>query len=86
MEAGGWPAADQSITMLLVANDCKGSDQAADLRSAERPVPAHPCRCRTSRRRSVDRTRSGHSTVTAATALYAPHLPFAIPVGIGSVG
>jgi hypothetical protein len=40
MEAGGWPAADQSITMLLVANDCKGSDQAADLRSAERPVPA----------------------------------------------
>jgi len=37
-------------------------------------------------RRSLDRTDSSHSTVTAATALPAPHLPFEIPAGIGSIG
>jgi hypothetical protein len=29
---------------------------------------------------------SGHSSLAAGTRLYAPYLPFAIPVGIGSVG
>jgi hypothetical protein len=32
------------------------------------------------------RTHSGHSGLAAGTALNAPYLPFAIPVGTGSVG
>src|SRR5215472_11633242 len=38
------------------------------------------------RRRTVFKTHNGRSVLEAGTGLHAPHLPFAIPAGIGSVG
>src|SRR6516225_2962791 len=43
-------------------------------------------RCRASRRRSLDRTDSSHTTVATPTALHALQPPFTIASGIGSVG
>ena len=54
--------------------------------SDERRLSARLARCRVSPRRSLDRTDSSHSTVTAATALYAPKPSFAARTGFGWVG
>ena len=62
IEAGGWSAADQSITMLLVANDCKGSVWAVDLRSTGRPL----------RRISLVAGRPGEGPLTAPIAAAHP--------------
>src|SRR6516225_7923584 len=67
------------------ANDSFESDPPAQSRSRERPVSARLARCRVSPRRSLDRTDSSHSTVTAATALYAPQLTFA-RMALGRLG
>ena len=52
----------------------------------ERPLTAHLAHCPEPRRRSLDPTDTGRSALVAGTGLHAPHLPFAIPAGIGSIG
>jgi hypothetical protein len=52
----------------------------------ERLESARLARCRASRRRSLDRTDSSHTTVAKPTALHALQPPFTIASGIGSVG
>src|SRR6516162_5592660 len=47
-------------------------------------LTAHLARCRTTWRRSPNRAHSRHSASAAGTAVYAPHLPFVIPAGLGS--
>jgi hypothetical protein len=46
----------------------------------------HPRLSRNRRDTPSFETHNGRSTFAAGTALHAPHLPFAVFVGIGSVG
>ena len=61
-------------------------------RRRERPrhyqsqLTARPARCRASRQRSLDRTDSSHSAVTATTALHAPIRPLGEARSKGSGG
>ena len=53
-------------------------DAAAPRRSGGRPFRHQ--------RRAAFETHNGRSALAAGTALRAPHLPFAMPAGIGSIG
>src|SRR6516225_10161289 len=47
---------------------------------------AHLAHCPEPRRSSLDRTDTGRSAWSRGTGLHDPNLPFAIPVGTGSIG
>jgi hypothetical protein len=61
-------------------------DLTPNLRACERPESAHPTRCRSLERRSVDRTDSGHSVLSVETGQIAPFRPSVTVNADGSGG
>ena len=63
-----------------------GSNLLVPERGRESPESAHLARCPASPEGLLTEPTAGAQPLTAGTRPHAPHLPFAIPVGIGSIG